>query len=453
MAFATFEFTRFALRHPIMHFMKWREWKTIAYELPTFMECKEIVERVYPSPKAPEILNYMRDPLYYRGQPIWVIDEVFEASIPIYDSAMTMLDLLVERKERVVPEEKVRPLVEQGYVVPVKDRFGIGRLFPATRLFEIPTASELCRMMVRDMFWGPEEFTKAVFMRGYIMDLAMLYYLLHFKYPSPEKLWAFLCRGVSGLLWLVPTEQMRKASEVEAKMVGAYKPVMPTELNFKHEVLFGAFNRYMKWHDYAIISWIGGYTTDSWIVLDTLADIPTKIDIRWMTKWGLFDHMIKKDILLETPTHEFIKVVEDRSANPKVEMNLVLMCRLLQATGLHPYYIPIVSVAESIMALSDERTLLRTGAIHLYERGMIAPDVLDKLLAELTIASFKVAYFDIKELKWKEGFINVPVMYLPAERKLLMLRALIDKYERVFKDTLSNTETSKPRLGRWRSSG
>jgi len=384
-----------SLRKPIEFAMRYKWRNEIPIEIPTVSEGKEIVRRWMPSDKFDEMLNKYREWLALRGFSDFIID-------------------LVTKK------------VEQASIV-VKDRFDKDRHFPLALMYDIPTASELCRMMVRDMFKGLDDFAKAMQMRGYVKDLAYMFYLLHFRYPSPEKLWQFTTRGIAGLLWFKPTDEMKQDAQTEAQKIGAFVPKAPIELNFQHSKLLSAFTTYMKWHDMARFAWINDYTCDNWLYIDVLADIPTKIDVRWMTKWGIFELMSQKNIGLKTPVSEFTKVLEPGAANPKVTMDLVLMCRLLQATGLHPYYVPITAVAEAINALADERTLLRTGFINLFKEGFFNLKTVEELLSGLVKASFKVAYFDLTKMDWDTKWINIPVMFLPAERKLLELRALMDR--------------------------
>ena len=321
----------------------------------------------------------------------------------------------------------------------VKDRFGQDRTYPLPLVYGLPTASEMCRMMVKDIFGSLSDFAKAIKTRGYEKDIAYMYYLLHFRYPPPSTLWEFTCRGISGLLWFIPTSGMITTATEEARKIGAYAPIVPPALNFDYSTLFKSLFTYMKWHDYARFSWIDGFTSDNWIVIDTLADIPTKIDIRWMVKWGIFEYMTEKGIGLKTPVLKFPGILEGAPAS-LVRMDLTLMCRLLQATGLHPYYVPIVSVAETVNALADERTLLRTGVMNLYEEGMLDFETLDELLSGLVIASFKVSYYDMVARDWRTRWFNLPVAYLPAERRLLTLRSLIDRYHRLYKDILRDVE-------------
>ena len=426
MFFYHFEILRYASRPLWINLLRSMDNKTLGYEIPGTSEIIRIIQRYYPTAYASELFDHAKDTLYFRGYPAWFYDYVVDQAKDIHSKLFGTLTRAVGK----------------NVIVEITDRFGTKRRFPCSEFFDIPTASEMCAMMVRDIFAGLEEFTKAIAMRGFAPDIAYMYYLLHFKYPSPERLWEATCRGISGLFWFTPSDVDVKRAEEEARKIGAKVPVPPTDLNFEYTKLFDALSTYMKWHDYAKFAWIDGFTSDNWLYIDLLADIPTKIDIRWMTKWGLFDFMSAKGIGVKTPVEEFKGIMDDTVKNEKVVMDLQLMCRLLQATGLHPFYVPIVAVAESINALADERTLLRTGIINLYEVGAVDYSTIDKLMAGLLVASFKVAYFDMEKMDWQEKAINIPVMFLPAERKLLELRALIDRFHRVFKDVLRDVETA-----------
>ena len=339
----------------------------------------------------------------------------------------------------------------------VADRFNQNRALPLSLYFKIPSISELARWLVRDVFLTPAHYEAVVTLQGYTPDLAKMQYMYSFEYPPPEKIWRFVMRGISGLLWFSPPKEMVQVFNQEAEWLGAGKPKAPVELNYgyagetkkKAITLFKALNWYMKWRQYSNFSWFRSdvkrygfdFTADSWLVLDVTADIPTKIDVRWMGKWGLFDIMANVGIKLDTPSSEFISKIlsttQTYGESKEVYMDLTMMCRLLQATGLHPHYVPIVAVAEIMNALSDERTLLRTGFIDIYREGMWDVKTLDQLLSGFVVTTFNVAYFDLKDYVWKSGKISIPVMYLPPERKLLELRATFDKAMRLVRRLLT----------------
>jgi hypothetical protein len=330
--------------------------------------------------------------------------------------------------------------------IEVKDRFMVARKLPVSLVHELPSSSDFAKWMVRDLFgWGDvglDSFIKAMQMRGMPQDVAYMYYMYHFRYPPPEKLWTFTVRGISGLLWypLSGAEEPEAQQEINrlAKGVAELKkrltPQPPTALNFNHAKLLEGLRMYMKWHDYTRFAWVKDFTSDNAIIIDTLADIPTKIDQRWMVKWGLYELLSKKEVKLTSSVSEFRTKVVENQAKSEIKMDLTNFCRTLQATGLHPDWIPITAVAEAMNALTDERTLLRTGFLNLFKEGFWGIKALETLLAGFVMASYQVSYFDSSKLEWGTGWVNQPVMFLPAERKLLELRALMDRALDILRD-------------------
>ena len=315
----------------------------------------------------------------------------------------------------------------EEYSIEVTDRFGTPRKIPLALVYNLPSASDVATMMVRDLFASIKDFQKLYMARGMTPDIGALYYFLRFRYPPPERLWEFTSRGISGLLWATIPDAERREIAKELEPLGALMPTSPASLNFKADTLFSAFKTYMKWHDYFRGSWIKGFTSDNLIYIDTLADIPTKIDQRWMVKWGLYEFLKDKGVTMKSPIQEFVNKVVEATPTSPIQMDLTNFSRTLQATGMHPYWIPITAVAEAMNALSEERTLMRTGVMNLFKEGFIKTETFESVLAGAFVTSFKVAYFDINTYTWKQGYINLPVMFLPAERKLISLRAQMDR--------------------------
>ncbi|RLG72059.1 MAG: hypothetical protein DRO23_11055, partial [Thermoprotei archaeon] len=413
-----------------------RYWLTnaLTVELPPMETTLESVRRRIVTPELSEYYKMFVSQLRMGGIYKGFIEKLFP--IPekllgdIYGKLPKIADVYDKEKQAVI----------------IKDRFYAKRTLPLTLVARLPTPSELSRMMIRDIIVDPDYFKVAIASQGFHPDIAFMYYLLHFRYPSPERLWEFLCRGISGLLWYELTDADKAEAKLLIKKFGLveskYMPVSPTKLNFQGKALFNALVKYMKWHDYLPFSWLRPeeigidvpFTSDNAIVREVSADIPTKIDVRWMVKWAIFEHLVAKKIGMKTPAKEFTKVIEASAKSKEVTLDLTLMCRLLQATGLHPYYVPITAVAEAMNALADERTYIRTGFINLFKEGFFTYKLLDELLTKFITASFKVAYYDLTRHKWKEGWINLPVRYLPAERKLLELRAVFDRALDVLRD-------------------
>jgi len=381
----------------------------VPFEIPPLGETRTLIRRI----GIDDNIEYYKNLLRYRGFPNWFIDN----------------------ETKLVDE----------LALEIKDRFNTTRKIPLSPIYFMPTPSDLTRMMIKDIFGigkeGLERFTEWAYRLGFTPDLAFLYYLLHFRYPSPERLWEFTARSMSGLLWYVPSQTEFNEAKEHAEAIGAKVPIPPPALNFQFGDVFRALTSYLKWQDYANFAWIDGFTSDAWIVMDTMADIPSKIDVRWMTKWAMFDHLASKNITVTTPSLGFLKVIEERGTNPNVYMDLSMMCRLIQATGLHPHYVPIVAVAEAINAVAEERTFLRTGVVDMYRYGASDFETIDQLLDNLVVATFKVSYVDLVSGEWKEGFINLPVKFLPAERRILELRAVIDRYMKVWREMWTDLES------------
>uniref|UniRef100_A0A7J3JQE6 Uncharacterized protein n=1 Tax=Ignisphaera aggregans TaxID=334771 RepID=A0A7J3JQE6_9CREN len=374
----------------------------IPVELPTVDDILEMLRRALPHEKFNEI---HAKAMYFLG---------------LYGYSDAVINLMTSKIEE--------------YHITIKDRFERERKIPLSLMYELPSASDVARMMVRDIIIELEDFRKIFKSRGMTDDIAVLYYLLHFRYPPPEKLWSFVTRGISGLLWYSPAPGEESVLRREAETVGGFVPVPASSLNFKGDILLKAFSAYMKWHDYARFSYISGFTSDNQIYIDTLADIPTKIDQRWMVRFGLYELLAEKGISITDPINAFVTKLVEGTARGQIALDLTNFCRTLQATGLHPYYVPIVAVAETINTITDERTLLRTGVLNLYKEGFLTLQGVDALFTGVINTAFKVAYYDVSTNQWKVGYINAPLRYLPMESKLMQLRAIIDRSLDILKD-------------------
>ena len=114
--------------------------------------------------------------------------------------------------------------------------------------------------------------------------------------------------------------------------------------------------------------------------------------MRWMSRYGIFQHMATKIgeqmFTTYTPMVTAVKSLLDSSPESKLTVELHWFSKLLQATGLHPAWVPIVTVAENIMVIADEMTLLRTGWINLFKEGLLTFDVMDKALSGLFTVSY-----------------------------------------------------------------
>jgi phage-related protein len=346
-----------------------------------------------------------------------------------------------------------------------KDRFGADRKLYLSHIFELPTHSEMARMTQRDIFPGVDVMKRLGWVRGWNEDLTTMIYLLTFKYPSFEKLWTFYMRALSGMLWFKAPDHIKMVFDKEAEEIGAGKPISPLDLQ---KALVGpdqvkafetALNTYFKWLEYSNFSWftdkttmyginvgaeivgkLGGWTADSWLMIDVVADIPTKIDMRWMSRYGIFLHMARKfeeaGVRFESyaPMVTVVTRLLEPQATTPIQVDLRWFSKLLQATGLHPAWVPVTTVAENIMVIADEMTLLRTGWLNLFKEGMITVEDAERYLAGLLTVSYHVGYWDPERKVWTSGWINLPVRWLPHERRLLQLRMVIDRTMDVYRE-------------------
>jgi hypothetical protein len=356
----------------------------------------------------------------------------------------------------------------ENMAISFNDRFGADRKVFLSHLFELPTYSDLARMTQRDIFPDVKTMQKVGWVRGWNEDLTSMMYLLTFNYPSFEKLWSFYMRSIAGMLWFNPPDIMKNIYTIEANQLKAGVPVAPLDLQKalqgpdQVKALELAINTYFKWMAYSSFSWftpstevygvnvgneivskLGGWTADSWILADTAADIPGRIDLRWMSRYSLIqfmgDRLNTSGIKFEsyTPLINAIPSLIDLNPTTNIQLDLRWFSKLLQATGLHPAWVPVVSVAENIMAVTDEMTLLRSGWLNLFKEGMINVTDAERYLSGLLVTSYQIGYWDPVQKVWTSGWINLPVRWLPHERKLIELRMTIDRVMDIFKETYS----------------
>ena len=293
------------------------------------------------------------------------------------------------------------PVTEKGWFITIKDRFAYDRNIPISLLYELPTPSDFCRMMIHDIIMHPDYFAKVMQMKGYNDDVAMMYYLLHFRYPTLEKLWEFYCRARADMLWLDKDALPEIVTKEEEDIIEKYGigeiPIYPAELNVSKnpnapQTIMNAIKLYAKWWDYAFFNWFKKegikFPSDRLIVLDLMAEIPQRIDARWMYKWSII-----KDV-------DLMKIVTAR--------------------GMHPKWVETITIAECMNALAEERTYARTGVINAFKEGFMPLDGLNKTLSHLT---------DVKILGK-----DVPVRFLEGEVKLLTLRAKYDRALDILRD-------------------
>jgi len=334
---------------------------------------------------------------------------------------------------------------EEEFYIEVTDRFGAKRRIPLADAWKTPTPSDVIRMMIRDIFPTVEDFAAAMRVVGFNKDTAILYYYLHYRYPAPERLAEFYWRGLAGVLWY--PDAMFEAEL--AKSLGITVTARaPRELNFDFKSLSDAMHKYMKWHDYAPFPWIDKFTTDRAIVAELMADLPDKVDLRWMTRWAILEHLSKLGVGVTTTVDKIVDAISSARGDELLSKQVVagisldvsLLSRFLVARGVHPYFATIASVAEAHTMLADEMTLVRTGFLNIYRWGMSDINTLEQLMSGLITIQFTTAYLDLARGEWKTITYNKPVLWLPAERRLLQLRSAIDRYYELWRDYVREVE-------------
>ena len=416
------------------------------------------------APTINELLTWVRRMIAVRGGIPAVRGAVKQVPPTIVPDLATFKAHL---KLRGLPEWFIEYLSDVGekLVVTFTDRFGVTRGVWLGEIFELPTHSELARMTQRDIFPSIYEMQKVAWTRGWNPDLTRMIYLLTFKYPSFTNLWRFYMRATAGMLWFSPPESIRQVFSAEAEALGAGVPVAPLDIQsrIKGPQQFSAFelalNTYFKWLEYSNFSWftpqtcmyginigaqiygaLGGWPADSWIMADVAADIPGKIDLRWMSRFGIFiwlaERAGKAGVAFQSyaPLVKVVPSLLEANAASPIQVDLRWFSKLLQATGLHPAWVPITTVAENIMVISDEMTLLRTGWLRLFKEGMLSVQDVESYLSGMITVSYLVGYWDPATKQWTSRYVNLPVRWLPHERRLLELRMLMDRVYDVFRE-------------------
>jgi phage-related protein len=322
---------------------------------------------------------------------------------------------------------------ESEFYLEILDRFGAKRRIPLADAWRLPSPSDVITMMIRDVFPTVEDFVAVMRSVGFNKDTAVLYYYLHYRYPSPERLAEFYWRGMAGVLWypysLFEADQAKSLNlNVTAKS--------PRELNFDFNALNDMVSKYMKWHDFAPFPWINGFTTDKAIITELMARLPGRVEYRWMARWGVLEHLSKLGVGITTPIEDIIDAITSargdevfsKQVTPGITLDASLLSRFLVAAGMHPVFAAISSITESHTMLADEMTLLRTGFLELYRTGLADINVAEQLMSGLITVQFTTAYLDLAKGAWTTLTYNKPVLWLPAERRLAQLRSAIDRY-------------------------
>jgi hypothetical protein len=344
------------LTQPYMRLLNSDARNSLPVEMPNLAEIQRIANRATLDKDYPAIFSDLRLFMEYYGYSDWSINWI------------------------IGPE----PEITSGGALDFKDRFGRTLKLPLALRAAMPSGSEFAVMMVHDIFQNLGEFTKVMQVEGYHPDLASLYYIHHFKYPALSDLYQFVARAAAGFGWVKTTPTKEGTIGFDGLSPKALSDANSSDPVAAIPKLMDKLLPYAKWHDFAGFAWEEGFTADRLIMLDLMAEIPTRIDARWLYKWRL--------------------ITEDQ------------LMRVVVARGTHPDWIVPVATAEAMNAFADERTLVRTSVLRMYEGGFMGLEALDKKLnnlMEVTILGKKI-----------------PVRFLEGEASLLKVRSA---YERVNK--------------------
>jgi len=348
MAFWTVEPFRYKIYEKIRN--------TLPVQIPTVTEMITFVRRHMAHESFPDVLKKAKEVMALRGYSDYFIDLVF--------------------------------LTHAEKAINITDRFGKARVLPISTMYDLPTKSDWCRMMIHDIISRFDDFTKAMATIGVNRDIAFLYYLLHYRYPSLDKLWEFYCRGKAGMLRIRQTYLSDAERAMIAEGFGA-PPAAPAQFNYGNaEKLLPMIAQYAKWHDYAFFGWKAGMPSDRLIMMELMARIPMRIDARWMFKWGIIDEKELKKVVI--------------------------------ARAYHEDWVDKIARAEVMNALAEERTYARTGIINVFKEGFATLDLTKKTLSNL--ATIKILGKD------------QVVKFLDSEVTLLTLRAKYDRALDILRD-------------------
>jgi phage-related protein len=337
------------------------------------------------------------------------------------------------------------------------DRFYIQRIVPLSGVWKLPSVADIAKMWVRDVLRPPvlepekmvENLTKVYEAAGLYRDIGLLYTLLAFRYPSPGDLADFYWRGMARAYWLTDSLEEPEWRRLFS-IPDTWRSLAPYELNFHPErakILNTLISLYMRWHDYFPVAWHPNFPTDKAIEVELTAELPGRLDLRWLTRWGIFQHLADAGVPvmadLETIFESFTKLTgeETRSAavTPEIKLDARFLSRFLIARKTNPLVAPLVSVAQVHAVLASELTVLRTGFIDALRRGFITLDLSEELMSGLIKVKFLTGYIDTETGEFRDIVYTKPVMWLPAERRLLQLRAVFDRYNFLLRDLVSRS--------------
>jgi phage-related protein len=353
----------------------------------------------------------------------------------------------------------------EEYYFTVVDRFNKERKIPAGSAWVLPSPSEVARMWVRDVLRPTglevnkmiENLTKIYEARGMYKDIGLLYTLLAFRYPSPEDLGRFYWRGMAKAFWLEQSFQEDEWKKMFDIGWDALSPVQiqnqPTDKQ-RADILNEMINLYMRWHDYFPAAWNKNFPTDKAIIVELMTSLPERVDMRWLLRYGIFEHLMASGLnpmaSLKEIFETFGKLKGDEvfkeKVEPKISLDVRLVSRFLIARSVNPLFAPMIAVAWAHMLMLPEFTLLRTGFIDALRRGFIDIHTSEALMSGLFIMEVKTGYVKPTDGTFEEVTYKKPVFWLPSQRRLLQLRGVFDRYNILLRDLVTRLVHATIRL-------
>jgi hypothetical protein len=191
----------------------------------------------------------------------------------------------------------------------------------------IPPPADLVRFVVREVhlmppnYETPQFFIDAMKKHGYSDYWSRAYWWSHWVLPAFDQLCQAYFRGI--------------INEKELK-------------------------QYIQWHDYSPHPRPGISKSDLDIMYELIFELPDKLDLRWMRRWGLIS------------TEEHVQ--------------------MLKARGYHPQWLERIALAEKMNMLMDERTEVKNAYRSQFLIGMISQQVLQQKLKEVFFTPEETEY-------------------------------------------------------------
>jgi len=113
--------------------------------------------------------------------------------------------------------------------------------------------------------------------------------------------------------------------------------------------------------------------------------------------------------------------------NPET-FDVLQLGRIAIARSLHPEWVPFVTLSEALEVITDERTLVRTDVMNIYEWGFYDINKVTNIFSNLMEVYYKVPVYDEETNMFKVTDVTVPIRYRETEIKMLGIRSITKRY-------------------------